>query len=211
MAPDGSSHVDARPWALTAMALFIAIAMNVATGNRLWLYYSVTGTVVFLVIMGFVRLRRIDVPPMAVWMVGVAAALHYVGGSLAGVHRFGGVNGLYHAFPWWDNVVHFLGSFALGVAAAALLARDVPRPGIRMVLATCFAVTVGNLVELYEFSQFVFFGTIDQGFYTNTLLDLYYNGLGAASGAVVYVRFNSIQARPADPRFPGEAASLRRK
>lgn len=180
-----------RPWALTAIALGLALVLNLWTGNRLWLGYTIFGTTGFLLLLGLIRANRIEIPAGAVWMVGIAAALHYIGGSMAGLHRFGGgtENGLYYAFPWWDNVVHFLGSWAVGVAAVALLARHVTGPSFLLpMLATCVAVAIGALVELYEFAQFVFFATIDQGFYTNTLLDLYYNLLGGGAGAFIYAR-----------------------
>lgn len=136
-------------------------------------------------------------PALAVWLVGLGAALHYVGGSMAGLHRVGGPNGLYYTFPWWDNVVHFLGSWAVGAAAAALLAAPpAGRFRLRVALAACVGVTVGVAVEVYEFLQFVLWGTVDQGFYTNTVLDLYYNALGACAGAFVYVRLELSRTRP---------------
>ncbi|MGB1586372.1 MAG: hypothetical protein ACPHID_04940 [Thermoplasmatota archaeon] len=200
MAPEtASTDVDMRPWWLTAIALAVALALNLATGNRLWLGYTLFGTTGFLIVLGLLRANRIHVPPGAVWMVGIAAALHYIGGSMAGLHQFAGgtENGLYYAFPWWDNVVHFLGCWAVGVAAVAVLARHITGPAFLLpLMATCVAVTVGALVELYEFAQFVFFATIDQGFYTNTLLDLYYNLLGGAAGAFIYAR--SRRGKPDD-------------
>lgn len=200
MAPEPpSTDVDMRPWALTAIVLGLALVMNLWTGNDLWLGYTVFGSTCFMILLGLIRANRIHIPSGAVWMVGVGAALHYLGGSMAGLHQFRGgtENGLYYAFPWWDNVVHFLGSWAVGVAAVALLAPMVAGPRwLLPVLGTTVAVTVGALVELWEFSQFVFFGTIDQGFYTNTLLDLYYNLLGGGAGAFIYAR--SRRGRPAD-------------
>lgn len=187
MAPERPADFDSWPWAVTALAMTVAIAMNIALANLLWLGYSLVGATVVATLFFVVRWRRLAVPSLAVWMVGVAAALHYIGGSLSGLHQIGGPNGLYYAFPWWDNVVHFLGSWAVGVAAAALLIQSVPAPRVRVFVAACIACTVGVVVELYEFVQFVFFDTIDQGFYTNTLLDLYYNLLGGTAGAVVYV------------------------
>lgn len=185
------ADADMRPWMLSAIALLVALVLNLWTGNSLWFGYTVFGSTVFMVLLGLIRANRIQIPSQAVWMVGVGAALHYIGGSMAGLHQFSGgtENGLYYAFPWWDNVVHFLGSWAVGVAAVALLAGRVTGPRwLLPLVGTWAAVTVGVLVELYEFAQFVFFGTIDQGFYTNTLLDLYYNLLGGAAGAFIYDR-----------------------
>ena len=190
MAPERpSTPVDWRPYALTAVALGLAITLNAWTQNGLWMFYSLTGAGVFLVLVALVRNQQLQLPSKAVWMVGVGAGLHYIGGSMAGLHQIGGPNGLYYALPWWDNVVHFLGSWAVGVAAVALLAGRVTGPWwLAPFLATCVAATVGAVVELYEFVQFVTLGTVDQGFYTNTLLDLYYNLLGGAAGAFLYAR-----------------------
>lgn len=183
------SIVDWRPYWATAVALAVAAALNLATGNGLWLAYTLVGGTVFLVIIGLVRATPWRPPTRAVWMVGLAASLHYLGGSLSGLHQIGGPNGLYYAFPWWDNLVHGLGSAALGAAAAAGLLSVLPG---RRVLVAFLAVAVASLlgvgVELYEFAQYLWFGTVDQGYYTNTLVDLYSNLVGGAIGAILYVR-----------------------
>lgn len=185
-----STRVDWAPYWATGTAVVLAFLLNAYTGNRLWFWYTAIGAGVFLTIVGWVRRSRPAVPPMAAWMVGLAGAMHYVGGSLSGLHQVGGPNGLYYVFPWWDNVVHFLGSFALGVAALAVLEARGSRAaaGFTILEAVSLATLAGMLIELYEFAQFYWLGTIDQGFYTNTVLDLYYNLLGAAAGAFSYGR-----------------------
>lgn len=167
------------------------MALNLASRNGLWFWYTVLGLSVLFVVAGFQRLYRWSLPPVAVWSVGLTAALHYGGGSLSGLHQIGGPNGLYYALPWWDNVVHSLGSAAIAIAAYALLAAHARgvRRGVLILLSIALASLVGVLIELYEFAQFVWLGTIDQGFYTNTVLDLYYNVLGGAIGSIAYARF----------------------
>lgn len=178
----------------------MALALNLATGNGLWLAYCLLGLAVFLFVVSLVRTQRIRPPTRAVWMVGIAWSLHYVGGSLSGLHQIGGPNGLYYAFPWWDNVVHALGSAAVAVAAAAVFLQL--GRGLAAFLAVAVATLAGVLVELYEFAQFVWFGTVDQGFYTNTLVDLYSNLIGAALGAILYVRGHArVSSGPADHRL----------
>ncbi len=114
---------------------------------------------------------------------------------------------MYYALPWWDNVVHFLGAGAAGVAAAYLLApRMTPTKGTIFV-AGCVASFLGMVVELYEFTGFLWFGTVDQGYYTNTLLDLYYNALGAFTGAWLWLRRGDlsdsrVDSPDADQRHP---------
>ncbi|HLF15955.1 MAG TPA: hypothetical protein VI796_00770 [Candidatus Thermoplasmatota archaeon] len=195
-----AATTDWGPYRFTAAALAVALALNLWTGNTLWLWYTVLGTSLFLLAVGRVRLRRLHPPRRAVWMVGLAASLHYVGGSLSGLHQIGGSNGLYYAFPWWDNMVHVLGSAAVGVAAAAGLLRLLPgRPVLVGALSACVGVAAGTLVELYEFAQFEWFGTVDQGFYTNTVVDLYNNLVGASLGAILFLRSGRRQPLPLQP------------
>jgi hypothetical protein len=199
-----SARVDWAPYWATGTALVLAFGLNAWTGNRLWFWYTAIGTGVFLTVIGWVRRNRPAVPPMATWMVGLAGAMHYVGGSLSGLHQVGGPNGLYFVFPWWDNVVHFVGCFALGVAALAVLeARGArPRAAFTIVEGVALASLAGVVVELYEFAQFYWLGTIDQGFYTNTVLDLYYNLLGASAGAFSYGRFAEAAKKQSDVGLP---------
>lgn len=185
-----------RPYLATGTALAIALGVNALTRNGLWFFYTLIGSGLFLLLVGFVRLRWLKPPSSAVWAVGVVAALHYGGGSLSGLHQFGGPNGAYYVFPWWDNVVHVLGSAAVSVAAFVALRARLPHTSRALVatLAICLATLAGVLVELYEFAQFALLGTIDQGFYTNNMVDLYNNLLGAAAGVALYARV--VDARP---------------
>ena len=194
-----SADTDWRPFVITGIALGGALALNLVTHNRLWFWYTVLGLGILLTFAAATNAYRLPTPPAAVWGVGLTAALHYVGGSLSGLHQIGGPNGLYYAFPWWDNIVHVLGSAAVAIAAYATLAATVqaPRPALA-VLAIALSSLVGVVVELYEFAQFVFLGTVDQGFYTNTVLDLYYNLLGATLGAIAYARV-TVQTASAGP------------
>lgn len=166
----------------------VAVGANALALNRLWLSYSLVGVVIVVAAMVLDRAYRWHLPDRLLWWCGVPLAMHYLGGSLSGLHQWGS-NGLYYALPWWDNLVHFLGAGAAGVAAAYLLAPRLPQQRATVVFAaTCIATTLGMAVEVYEFAGFLWFGTVDQGYYTNTLLDLYYNALGAFAGAWLWMR-----------------------
>ncbi len=196
------ADVDWRPYWATAAVLALALALNAWTRNGLWFWYTSIGVGGLLTFVGLARTGRFRFPTRSVWMLGIGGAMHYLGGSLGGLHQIGGSNGLYYVFPWWDNLVHLLGSGAVGVAAATVLVRWLPdRPVAAWWFATSVAVNVGAMVELYEFAQFLAFGTIDQGFYTNTLLDLWNNLLGGALGAFIIIRLE----RPASE---GEAFAV---
>lgn len=193
--------------------LVLAMGLNAWTGNGLWFWYTSLGVAGLLTFVGLARTGILVFPTLSVWMFGIAGALHYMGGSLSGLHTIGGPNGLYYVFPWWDNVVHLIGSAAMGIAAATILLQKVPvKRGTIGFLATCIAVTVGTLVELYEFSQFLWLGTIDQGFYTNTLIDLWENLIGSAFGAFLYLRLAPATEDAVNPRpSPTVDAASRRE
>jgi hypothetical protein len=174
---------------LSALLLvMVAVLLNASMGNRLWLGYSVVGVVLILIIMVLDRTYNWQLPDRLLWWCGVPLAMHYMGGSLSGLHQWGN-NGLYYALPWWDNLVHFLGAGAAGIAAAHVMGPLVAgRRTATIVLATCVGATLGLAVEVYEFTGFLWFGTVDQGYYTNTILDLYYNVLGAFAGSWIWTR-----------------------
>lgn len=176
-----------RPAYGATAALFIfALATNAATGNLLWLWYTTVGALVFGTLVVLQVQSGVEVPERLVALVGVAAALHYGGGSLSGVHWVGGENGLYLMFPWWDNLVHLLGSAAVaGLALALWPASLVRHRGLRVFFALAVSALVGVAVELFEFLHFVWAGTVDQGYYTNSMPDLYYNLLGAVLALLV--------------------------
>jgi len=193
-----------RPYVATGVLLALAAALNLATGNRLWLGYTMVGVALLLVGVGLARLKGWFLPRRPAWLLGIMAAMHWGGGSLAGLHQVGGPNGLYYAFPWWDNVVHLVGSTAVGLAAAILVHRLLPtRRRAVLFLAACIGITAGTFVELYEFAQYVLFGTVDQGFYTNTMVDLYNDALGAVLGAWLFARDPAGMMEPATARDAG--------
>lgn len=193
---DAASDVtrrDPRLWALALLAVAFA-SLAVATwleGKRLWAAYNTLGvlfTVVFLVVVA--RLC-VPLPPRATAICYAAVCLHYIGGSLGGHFGIVGVNGLYAVFPWYDRITHFAGAsgIALLVFHLTLNLRDargwvVPSQVIALG-AFGMAMSFGIATELFEFGAWAFFGTIDQGFYSNTMMDLFTDTCGAAFGASV--------------------------
>jgi hypothetical protein len=196
MVPDPAAP-DWRPFRATAAALLAALALNLWTRNALWASYTLIGLGLWATVAGLVRWTAWRPHPRAVWLVGLTLALHYGGGSLSGLHQVGGPNGLYAAFPWWDNVVHFLGSGAVAMAAYTALEPLLRRRALAAFLAICVATLAGVLVELYEFFQFYFLGTVDQGYYTNNMLDLYNNLVGATLAACLMARLAVLDSRKA--------------
>lgn len=181
--------VPRRPFLVLGALVLGAIAANLATRNILWAWYSLGGIVMVGLVAWLDHQLQWNLPNRLLWWAGVPLSMHYLGGSLSGLHTIGGPNGLYWVFPWWDNVVHFLGAGTAAVLAAHLLAPrwNGGRGGLVVVVA-CVAWSLAALVEVYEFLNFAFFATIDQGYYTNTMLDLYYNALGGTTFAWAYTR-----------------------
>lgn len=176
------------PYAASLAIVLLAFVANLLAGNRIWLTYSAAGLAIVLGVLALDHRLRWNLPDRLLWWCGLPLAMHYLGGSLSGLHQWGS-NGLYYALPWWDNLVHFLGAAAAGTAAAYLLAPRLPRQRRTVILcAAAIAGLLGLAVELYEFVGFLWFGTVDQGYYTNTVLDLYYNGLGGFAGAWLWMR-----------------------
>lgn len=184
-----TARSSVAPLVVLALALLFLAAATYIEGKRLWAAYNIVGATLALLVAFL--LRRLDVPlPRGAMLVCVLAALlHYVGGSLGGYFGLTGINGLYAAIPWYDRITHFFGSAGVALLAQRLLAARGVRDGWRVpegalaFFAFCIALSVGVAIELFEFGAWVFFGTIDQGFYSNTMMDLYHDVAGAALGA----------------------------
>lgn len=176
-----------HPWRIGAAVLLAALGLNLATGNGLWIAYTLVGIAAFTGLYLAEQRGIWRIPRGTLVGLSVLAALHFLGGSLAGVHEAFGVNGAYYVLPWWDNLAHFLGGALAWLLFDAVLRQWLDleeRQGATTLGALGVAVLAGVLVELYEFSGFLFFGTVDQGFYVNTMLDLYYDVLGGVAIAV---------------------------
>lgn len=188
--------------------LILALVLNLSTGNGLWLAYTLVGVLAYAILFVLDRRGKLDVPSRTLMAMAIVASLHFLGGSLAGVHSVFGVNGAYYVLPWWDNVAHFLGG-AVGWMFFDFLFRA--RMGLEerrvatSLAAVGFTAMAGIGVELYEFSGFLFFGTIDQGFYTNTMLDLYYDLLGAGAAAIAIHRWAAWFSRAETSHGPEPA------
>lgn len=158
-------------------------------GKRLWAAYNAVGATATLLFALVVRRHRIDLPRWPTLACFLALCLHYVGGSLGGHFGIRGVNGLYAVFPWYDRVTHFGGALGVSLLLWHLLAGLARRgawnlpPAALSWFAFGLTMAVGVAVELFEFAAWFLFGTIDQGFYSNTMMDLFVDACGAAFGA----------------------------
>lgn len=184
-----------RPAGPVAPLLLLAAAfasLCVATwleGKPLWASYNLIGALATLLFAFVVHRARLDLPRWPTLVCFAALCLHYVGGSLGGHFGVTGVNGLYAVFPWYDRITHFGGTAGVTLLFWHLLASLARRRAwvLPPVALSWFAfglgMAVGVAVELFEFGAWTFFGTIDQGFYSNTMMDLFVDTCGAAFGA----------------------------
>lgn len=193
------------------LAAFLALAVfNHARGFDLWRNYALSGF--FLGAPVVYTLWRLDMRlPHYIQGVIVAAMLaHYVGGSVGYVpgppYRMGllgmhGINGAYHVFHWWDHLTHGLGIGASTMGIAYLfdvyqLRRGLGwHPVVIWTAAVLAGLTAGVGVELYEYLGKTAFQTIDQGGYENTMKDIWFNTLGATTGAGLAVTVNRTALR----------------
>lgn len=118
----------------------------------------------------------------------------------------GEIRSYYDRFWWWDMVLHFSSGLLLGIFGFMLIyilnederAHVSVRPGFMALFAFCFAVALGALWEIFEFSMDVFFGMQmqkpmldDPSGLTDTMVDLMLDALGGAIIAVygyVFIR-----------------------
>ena len=176
-------------------------AMEAATGRTyadyvLMLLQCTLGIVVIHVPMLFSRQFKVDLPtPLYVmYIIFLYAAIF-----------LGEVRSYYYKIPAWDSILHFFSSMMTGLIGfmlVALLNRSEHAklslsPFFVAMFAFCFAVAVGAVWEIYEFSGDLFLGTNMQKFVTadgtvligqaalaDTMKDIIIDTIGALLSAV---------------------------
>lgn len=167
--------------------------------------YNAIGAAATLLFTLVVHRLRLDLPRWPTLVCFVALSLHYIGGSLGGHFGIAGINGLYAVFPWYDRITHFAGTAGVALLLWHLLSALRQTRGWVLPDAAlswfAFGLTmgVGVAVELFEFTAWLLFGTIDQGFYTNTMMDLFVDTCGAAFGAGVALATRKAPVTRTDP------------
>ena len=178
-----------------------------------------------LIALFFMWGGRMRMPAFPLWIAYATSLLHFVGGSLgAPDHGPGpfcfngmqpgewlcadGVNGMYHVHLWWDKVVHGMNSASAAIAWSFAWRRISDHNGwklsSRMIAIICLSLTAafGMGYEIYEFFGKVFFYTIDQGGYDNTVTDLVSNSVGALAGVWFAFHYD-----PLNEKAPSVSAS----
>lgn len=199
-----------RGWALGSLAVAFA-SLSIATyleAKPLWAAYNALGVLFTLTFALVIRRLRVPLPGRATALCYIAVCLHYVGGSLGGHFGVAGVNGLYAKIAWYDRVTHFAGAAGVALLCFHLLGQLEAAHGWVIseravaIFAFTIAMTLGVFTELFEFAAWTFFGTVDQGFYSNTMMDLFTDTAGATFGtsASLALRPVGLQAGAVDVR-----------
>ena len=165
--------------------LFLELLIALWRGN--WLpAFTASGIIGVTLIPFFVERRfRVHIPPQFQLM-----GIGFVFASLF----LGEVRGYYTRFWWWDIVLHTSSGFLLGIVGFLLVhvLNEIEKigmhlkPGFVSLFAFLFAVGLGALWEIFEFTMDTFFGTNmqkpmlhDPSGLLDTMVDLIVDTLGA--------------------------------
>jgi uncharacterized membrane protein YjdF len=174
-----------------ALQITIIIAIFISILQSRWLVLFVSSLALFFTLLPkiFERNFKIYLP---IEFQFVIILFIYAGIFLGEVHDY------YYKFWWWDIMLHTISSFVLGFIGFLFLYTLVyeeklkANPGIIVLLSFCFALAIGALWEIFEFSMDSFFGLNmqksmlgDDSGLTDTMLDLVVDSIGALFASVL--------------------------
>jgi uncharacterized membrane protein YjdF len=170
-----------------ALQAILVVGVVAAVWGQQWLAAVITIGIILVTLLPlfFVKLFRVFIPPEFVLL-----AIAFVFASVF----LGEVHGYYERFWWWDLVLHAGSGFLLGIIGFLLVhilneTEDIDvhmKPGFVAFFAFLFAVWIGVLWEIFEFSMDSFFAMNmqkemldDPSGLTDTMWDLIVDTLGA--------------------------------
>ena len=179
--PEPSGLARVVKGTIWGLAVLLAVAAA-ALGQGLVAFCAISAMVLALLPWGFSLVSGLRMPGG----LGTGVLLY----SLAAL-ILGEMAGFYTWLPWWDVALHLVAAAALAVLGMALVllvtAGGPPRTAVWLmaVLAFSFAMMVGAMWELLEFTIDHFLGTNAQrSGLPDTMGDVIANLVGAAYGAV---------------------------
>jgi len=169
------------------LQLILVIGVAAAIWEKQWLAAVITSGIILLTLVPLLLSKRfrVYIPPEFVLL-----AITFIFASVF----LGEVHGYYVRFWWWDLVLHASSGFLLGIIGFILVyilneIEDINvhmTPGFVAFFAFLFAVGIGALWEIFEFSMDNFFGMNmqkemhgDPSGLTDTMWDLIVDTLGA--------------------------------
>lgn len=115
----------------------------------------------------------------------------------------GNIQGFYEKFWWWDLFLHTSSGFMLGIVGFLLIfilneTQDIIlnlKPGFMALFAFSFAISLGTIWEIFEFTMDSFFDiSMQQSGLVDTMWDLIVDSMGALvislMGAAYYKKMN---------------------
>jgi hypothetical protein len=182
-----------------ALQIILVIEVMLAALGHQWLTAAMTVGILVLTLVPFFlrKFLHVFIPPEFVLL-----AIAFVFASLF----LGEIHGYYTRFWWWDILLHSSSGFLLGIIGFLLVhvlneTEDIAvnmKPGFVAFFAFMFAVGMGVIWEIFEFSMDRLFDTDmqktmlgDPSGLTDTMWDLIVDTLGALVIAVLgygYVR-----------------------
>ena len=174
-------------WVATIVALLMIADLLIVLIERQWLNVFLISTIIAIVLAPVVLRERLPVRLPAEMQL---AALAFVVASLF----LGEIRSYYDRFWWWDIVLHASSGLLLGILGFLLVyvlneSRNIDlhmRPRFVALFAFLFAVAVGAIWEIFEFTMDALFGLRmqkpmlgDDSGLTDTMWDLIVDTLGA--------------------------------
>lgn len=168
-------------------------AYFVAAGNAEFLWYVAT-MVALVLLVGFTR-KKAGFTTALLWSLSLWGFAHMAGGGIEidgsvlyallviPLHRDGEMS-----FLKYDQIVHFYGFAVTAIALWQILRHNFPSlVGTKTILVfpLLASMGLGCVNELIEFAAVLSFENTNVGGYTNTALDLFFNGLGAATAVLL--------------------------
>ena len=169
----------------TLAYLFLFSLYAVFNNNYEFLYYSIVMSVLLFGIVSYSK--KVYYPLEIVLGLVVFGFLHIIGGNFhiygVRIYDYWLVEGLFK----FDNLMHMLGSFLVGIAAYSLIKphiKEVPRR-LAWTMLILIVMGVGAMNEVLEFIAVVFLGAADEvGGYFNNAVDLVFNFIGGVLACI---------------------------
>lgn len=166
---------------LLRFALFVAFFAEIYYQSWLPLFITVLALVLTFGPEIFERSFKIDLPEeFEIWILIFIYLTLYLGE----VQKF------YHLFWWWDILLHGFSAISIGLVGFVVILslqsenKVRAKPFLICLFAFAFAVAVGALWEIFEFSMDQTFGfTMQDNSLVDTMSDLIIDSVGALMGA----------------------------
>lgn len=162
--------------AFLRLTLIVAIALGILEQRWVLVFSTLMILILTFVPMMIERKYKLYLPIELQFIVIV-----FIYASL----YLGSINNYYTLFWWWDIVLHISSGIALGFSGFLILYilysqnKIVSNPVWIAVFSFCFALAIGALWEIVEFSMDQLFGLHTQPSLVDTMWDLIVDALGA--------------------------------